>query len=106
MYAACRSRKIFTTIAVITPLLLAGCGPSSEKVAAASKACEEFVQEKLERDTHVFDTWSKNGNIVVEVGYKKPYSSDKSYSVRLCVVDEKKGTVELPSPLNNSEWKK
>lgn len=80
--------------------------PSSEQIAIASKSCEEFVKEKFEKETHIFDTWAKKGKIVVEVGYRKPYSSDSSYSVRLCVVDNEKGTIQIPGLLNDNEWNK
>jgi hypothetical protein len=94
-------------LALVAILFFIYSGPSSEKIATASKLCEEFVQENFERDTHVFDTWTKKGKIVVEVGYRIPrHSSDSSYSVRLCVVDDEKGTIEIPGLLNNNEWNK
>jgi len=93
-------------LSIVMLLFFIYSGPSSEQIATASKSCEEFVKEKFEKDTHIFDTWSKKGKIVVEVGYRNPYSSESSYSVRLCVVDDEKGTIQIPGLLNDNEWNK
>lgn len=105
-----KSRKNSWSIRVAVLVILftgiAGCGPSQEKIDFAQGVCEEFIQDKFERDTHVFDSWVKDGKLVFEIGYRKKYSSDSSYSVRLCVYDEEKGSIMSPSPFNTSEWKK
>jgi hypothetical protein len=99
--------KSLLVLLVVTSL--AGCsGPSQEDIKVASDACQEFIAKKMRvslDDTKVFDAWSKNGAVVLDVGYKKKYWED-SYSVRRCVYDEKKGTISSPSPLNDSEWAK
>jgi hypothetical protein len=94
---------------VILALPLAACGPSSEEKKVAEKECQDFVREQIRYvfETKVFEVYSKKGNVVVEVGYKEAGNHrGDSYSVRLCVLDNKKGTISLPSPLNDSEWKK
>jgi len=104
--------KIKLSIAtLITMFSLNGCGPSSQQMSTATDACQNFVEEKMsvfKKDTHIFDSWVKDGKIVVEVGYKQyPITHvDDSYNTRLCVYDEEKGTISLPSLLNNSEWRK
>ncbi len=75
----------------------------------AEKECQDFVREQIRYvlETNVFDVYSKKGSVVVEVGYKEAGNHRvDSYSVRLCVLDKEKGTISLPSPLNDSEWKK
>jgi hypothetical protein len=97
---------------VLLALSLIGCsGPSQEEIRAASNACKEFIAEEMgprgkhSVETKVFDVWEKRGAIVVEVGYRKIYTSG-SYSVRKCIYDEKKGRLSSPSPLSDSEWNK
>jgi len=103
----------------VIPICLAGfivgcTGPSEEKIKAASNACEKFIAKQMEPskwssdiETHIFETWVKNGNIVASVGYRDKYKDKKdTYSVRLCVYDEKNKTISSPSPLNDSEWRK
>lgn len=100
--------------AISLAILLAGCfGPSAEQKQRAETACEKFVLEKVAEkyldETHVFDTYVKDGKIVVEVGYRREsrsYSDGDSYSVRICLYDEEKGTIEIPSVLNMGQWKK
>ena len=75
----------------------------------AEKECQDFVREQIRYvlETKVFDVYSKKGSVVVEVGYKEAgRNQGNSYSVRLCVLDKEKGTISLPSPLNDGEWKK
>jgi hypothetical protein len=104
-------RKIF---AISLSILLTGCfGPSAEQKQRAETVCEKFVLEKLGEfgdESHIFDTYSKDGKIVVEVGLREGERwrgrGDNSYSVRLCVYDEEKGTIEIPSLLNMGQWKK
>lgn len=107
-----RNRKIqISIITLVASFSLNACGPSSAQISAATSECQSFVEDKmgvLKEDTHIFDSWVKDGKIVVEVGYKQyPIKSrDDSYNTRLCVYDEEKGTISLPSVLNNSEWRK
>ena len=96
-------------VVVLLAASLSACsGPSKEETEVASQACREFIAKNMsvsEDNTKVFDIWSKNGAIVMDVGYKEK-SWDDSYSVRKCVYDEEKGTISSPSPLNDSEWQK
>ncbi len=94
--------------AALFTLTLVACSPSAEKIEEASKECEAFIAKEMngrDLETKVFDTWTKDGAIVVEVGYKER-SSSGSYSVRKCVYDEAKGRISSPSPLNDSQWSK
>ena len=100
--------------------LISGCGwnPSEEQKVMAEKACINLIDDSMNIFTNassfpdaipkVFDTYTKNGKIVMEIGYKivKYQGTSEPYSVRLCVVDLEKGTVALPSPFNSSEWRK
>ncbi len=95
-------------------LQLTGCfGPSEEKIEEATNVCQTFIAKEMKSDssameieTKVFDFWTKNEAIVMEIGYKDKYSIDDSYSIRKCVYDEAKGTVSNLSPLNDGEWAK
>ena len=99
-----RFLRAFITISTI--FALTGCfGPSAEEKEMAKNECEKFVKEKFEKYTHVFDLWTKDGKIVVEVGYKKSKWSDE-YSVRLCVVDTENGRISIPSVFDTALWKK
>jgi hypothetical protein len=87
---------------------------SSDLAERANVECKKFVLEKAAEkyrdETHVFDTYLKEGKVVVEVGYRdKDFyrrRGDDSYSARICVYDESEGTVMLPSALDMSEWRK
>ena len=95
-------------------LLLAGClGPTDEQIQTAETACEEFVLEKIGEygnESYIFDTYAKDGKIVVEVGLREGERwrnrNDDSYSVRLCLYDENQGTIEIPSLLEMGQWKR
>jgi len=93
---------IFTTF-------LAGCGPSDELKASASKACSEFILEsedlKYIGETNIFDIYTKNDKLVIEVGYRTRETT-KPYSVRLCVYDEESQRILLPGLFNQREWAK
>ncbi len=96
-----------TLFGAILAVLLVACGPSSEDKKMAEKECQNFVKEQFRTyETKVFDVYSKQDNVVVEVGYQDRDTRGDSYAVRLCVFNREKGTITLPSPLNNSEWKK
>lgn len=96
-----------TLFGAILAVLLVACGPSSEDKKMAEKECQNFVKEQFRTyETKVFDVYSKKGSVVVEVGYQDRDTRFDSYAVRLCVFNREKGTITLPSPLNNSEWKK
>jgi hypothetical protein len=97
-------------VVVIGACFLASCGPSDSEFQEATQACEEFLAKELSRgggslETHVFDKWTKNGAIVLEVGYREKYT-EKAYSSRKCVFDKKNGRLSSPSPLNDREWAK
>lgn len=106
-------KNIIITLAALS---LVGCfGPSDEEKQRVETACKEFVIDKLEskytHEAHVFDTYTKDGKIVVEVGYR--YNEDykwkrdgDSYSVRICVYDEEKGTISIPSVFEMGQWRK
>jgi len=101
-------------IVVLFSLSLSGCfGPSDEQKQRAETACEKFVLKKIAEygnEAHIFDTYSKNDKIVVEVGYREGERwrkrGEDSYSVRICVYDEKAGTIKIPSLLNMGTWRK
>lgn len=94
--------------------LISGCGGiSDEDRKIAEDACVDLIKEQFRVVTYdkenapkIFDTYTKKGKIVVQVGYKMvEYGAEsKPYSTRLCVVDIKNGTVTSPSPLSDSEW--
>lgn len=97
---------IFSVLIIAT-----GCtGPSNEEKTLVSSACEDFITKEMggeyKIETHIFDVYKKKGNLVAEVGYRDKYKSEDSYSVRLCVVDQEKGYISSPSPLNDTEWAK
>lgn len=110
-----RKIQFFIIAGIFT--FISGCGwsPSEEEKAIAEKECINLIAESMDIFTtipeaapKIFDTYTKNGKIVMEVGYKlREYQgANVPYSVRLCVVDLEKGTVALPSPFNSSEWRK
>ena len=87
--------------------LIVGCGPSGAEFEEAKGACEKFIDSEMRSyETKILDSWTKNGSIVFDVGYKDFGSRSSSYSVRKCVYDKKQGRMFSPSPLNDSEWKK
>ena len=92
-------------LALILPSLTGCFGPSNEDKELAKTECEKFIQKKFERYTHVFDLWTKDEKIVVEVGYKDASWKDE-YSVRLCVVDMENGRISIPSVFNTAQWRK
>ena len=110
-----KNKLIFAAfvVAIIVFGLIWVSGPSKEERTAAEDACKTFIAEEMnaytdnEAGPKVFDTYTKKGKIVVKVGYKvvSYMGRDKSYSVRLCVVDKEKGTISSPSPLNDNEWR-
>ena len=93
-------------------VLICGCSKMSEQESKeVSQECEKFVDKNLGRDRLldivVLDMWRKKGAIVAEMGLRRKYaSSDASYEVRYCVYDADKGSISLPSVLNQSEWSK
>jgi hypothetical protein len=99
------SKKFFFSISIL--LFLIGCGPSGAELEEAKGACEKFIDSEMRSyETKILDSWTKNGSIVFDVGYKSLGSRSSSYSVRKCVYDKKQGRIFSPSPLNDSEWKK
>ncbi|WP_152985553.1 hypothetical protein [Pseudomonas taeanensis] len=109
-------KEIKNLVATGIIILISGCGwsPSEEEKIMSEKACKNLLDESMrifttgENAPKVFDTYTKNGKLVMEIGYKivKYQGHTEPYSVRLCVVDLEKKTVTLPSPLNYSEWRK
>lgn len=106
-------RKALTVAAII---LVGGCtespdatGPTEMEKRLVSSACQDFIVEQMggkgEVDAHIFDVYKKRGKLVAEVGYRDKYDHDSAYSVRLCILDEERGTISSPSPLDDSEWK-
>ena len=106
--------KLFTLLLTI---LITGCsGHTDDQIKDAQAACKKFVHkevaDKYQDETHVFDTYSKNGKIVVEVGYRPKDEIDRklkgsdSYMVRLCVYDDEAGRISLPGIYNMEEWRK
>lgn len=107
------------TICAVTGMALmvalTGCGksPSKAQLETGGEACRQFIAKEMKSDvafaknieTQINDAWMKDGKVVFEVAYREEYSR-KSYSIRLCVVDEEKGTLMSPSPLNSSKWEK
>ncbi len=93
-------------------ILISGCSKISEQESkAVSQECEKFVDKNLGRDRSldivVLDMWRKKGSVVAEMGLRsKNASSDASYEVRYCVYDADKGSISLPSVMNQSEWSK
>jgi hypothetical protein len=94
-------------------IFLTGCswfGPSDEEKKAASSACEKFVSKRMGVGcTRTFDVYKKKGKLVAEVGYAKGFGDCDTitkYSVRLCVIDNEKGTITLPAVFNEGEWSK
>lgn len=103
-------KKIITVLATLS---FVGCfGPSDEQLQRAQTECENFVLEKVANkyrdETHIFDTFTKDGKIVVEVGYREKNRSwgDDSYSVRICLYDEEQGRIQIPSVFNMGQWKR
>ena len=101
-------------IAALCSVLLVACsGLSDEERNLYSSECQKFVEENAPGqfgsggfDMQVFDIYKTKGKWVVEVGYKRKVDYGDSYSVRLCVVDPENGRLSLPSPMNDSEWRK
>ena len=101
-------------IAALCAVLLVACsGLSDEEKNLYSSECQKFVKENapgqfgsMGFDMKVFDIYKKKGHWVLEVGYKRKADRGDSYSVRLCVVDAENGRLSLPSPINDSEWRK
>lgn len=98
--------------ALMVSALISGCSKISEEESAdVTRACTDLVDKNIgaERsiDIVVMDMWRKKGAIVAEMGYRSKHaSSESSYEVRYCVYDADKGTISLPSVLNQSEWSK
>lgn len=81
------------------------------RMLRASQACEEFVAESMvskpslvdRMRTYTLDSWERSGAIVVDVGYKEAFGDR---GTQLCVYNEAEGTLSLPSPFNESKWRK
>lgn len=51
------------------------------------------------------DHWMKDGKLVIELARMESESST-SYKQGLCIYDEKKGTLSIPSVFENIRWEK
>lgn len=83
---------------------------SEDKNSIAKRECQKFIRENApsvggegDMETTVFDIYEKKGKLVVEVGYKQG-SYGETYTTRLCIIDNEKGTISSPSVFNQSEW--
>ena len=110
---------IWTSLFLMIYALMASCIPD-EKDKSSSKhsddsialtECQEFIKKNAPHiggaglmESTVFDSYKKNGNLVVEVGYKQ--GDGDTYRTRLCIIDSDKGTISSPSIFNESEWRK
>jgi hypothetical protein len=97
------------TLMLVGCALVAGCtGASSGDFKRATSACVEFYKEsRLENHSDVrgVDSWVKDGKIVVELApLDGPYA--KSYSPRICLVDQDRGKITITSVLENGRWQK
>jgi len=74
----------------------------------AEDRCVRFINDEFNsgsRHNPAFhrDTWSKDGSIVVEVGWKETRSSS-SYTTRLCVYDRKNQRLRSPGAFDRHRW--
>lgn len=104
---------ISTTSALALMSILAGCSksPSKEQMEIGGEACRDFIAKEMKtgsRDLEatITDAWMKDDKVVFEVGYREKFTRDSSYAIRLCIYDEKQGTLSSPSPFNSSKWEK
>lgn len=100
-------------ITIILFLSLAGCSDIPEELLQEAQGeCEKFVLEKVANkfndETHIFDTYTKDGNIVVEVGYREKSRApgDDAYAVRICLYDDEERRITIPSLLDMGSWRK
>jgi hypothetical protein len=87
-------------------------GFTAGEFGRAAKSCESFVQAEMgklvELDTRIIDSYAVRGNIVVEIGYRDPRSemaNRGSYYTRVCVSDQKKRELYLPSLQDEPNWR-
>tara|TARA_R110002072_G_scaffold3149_7_gene23524 strand:+ start:13570 stop:13884 length:315 start_codon:yes stop_codon:yes gene_type:complete len=100
------------TLLIFIFILATGCSDNSSKdTAFAIKQCENFIKENMKvkdyisLETKTIDTWGKNGNIVIDMGYRNE-GSDGPFTMRLCVIDLAKGLIEVPGVFGEAQWKK
>lgn len=90
-------------------ILLTGCsGPSSADLKNATDQCVSFYKrERASPGEYVkaVDNWMKDGKLVIELARMESKSST-SYKQGLCIYDEKKGKLSIPSVFENSRWEK
>lgn len=95
--------------ALVATMTLTGCfGPSEEEITNIKEQCVKFVEENrnsLGAYIKAVDHWTKDGNVVVEVAQSK-HSSDTTYTPRLCVYNQDKGTIQLPALMSQDRWRK
>lgn len=117
-------RKIYIIFGLMAITTLSGCSdqkdeqgqgfvPTDAQKERAESRCEKFVLDNVGDygdESRIFDTFAKNGKIVVEVGRREGKawrsSKDTAYSVRLCIYDEEGGTIQMPSVFNEAEWRR
>ena len=92
------------TLAVLAGLFMYGPVSTGDK-ERYGKACREWIMKEFNdgRATQVSDVWRKRGNLVFEV--LAPNVEKTRFSVYLCVVDTKKGTLFKPGAFENASWR-
>ncbi len=100
------------TLLIFIFILATGCSDNSSKnTSFAIKECEKFIKKNMKvkdyisLETKTIDTWEKNGNIVIDMGYRDE-DTDDPYTMRLCVIDLTKGQIMVPGVFGEAEWKK
>lgn len=66
---------------------------------------DEFNHRSTSNPASAYDSWEKNGHIVVEVAWKKN-SYSKSLDARLCVYDPDTGRMQSPGAFGRGRWEK
>lgn len=84
-----------------------GLAPNEALAARAQERCEAFVSEQISSasDVRTQDLWRRSGAVVVNVAYRRA-SDITGFTLRLCVYDERAGTVLLPSVFEQQSWRR
>ena len=102
-------KSAFPVLVLTSLTLISGCsGPSREELARIKSECASFhKQERAKYGAIVkpIDHWTKDGYIVVELSEKESEHSSK-YTSHLCVYDQDKRSIALPSVFERSRWSK
>ncbi len=95
---------IFASVTILT-----GCGgPSGTELKNVQEKCVSFYKrERASYSEHVkaVDHWMKDGKLVIELARMESERST-SYKQGLCIYDEKKGILSIPSVFEHSRWDK